>query len=104
MPWNGPVAWLKACLGIAAMAAARKRNCYSNTQYRRIAARCGAKRTRVAVAHSLLTAAWHVLSTNTAYHDLGADYFLQREDPQRRIRKMISILEGHGYTVTTGAA
>lgn len=96
--------WLKATLGVAAMAAARKRNCYSNTQYRRIAARRGAKRARVAVGHSLLIAAWHVLSTQTAYHDLGADYFLQRDDPQRRIRKMISILEGHGYTITKQAA
>jgi transposase len=96
--------WLKATLGVAAMTAARTRNCYSNTQYRRIAARRGAKRARVAVGHSLLTAAWHVLSTNTTYRDLGADYFLQREDPQRRIRKMIGILEGHGYTITTHAA
>lgn len=96
--------WLKACLGVAAMAAARKRNCYSNSQYRRIAARRGAKRARVAVGHSLLIAAWHVLSTNTAYHNLGADYFLQHHDPQRRIRKMISILEGHGYTITTQTA
>jgi transposase len=58
--------WLKAGLGIAAMAAARKRNCYPNSQYRRIAARRGAKRARVAVAHSLLIATWHVLATNTA--------------------------------------
>jgi transposase len=96
--------WLKAGLGIAAMAAARKRNCYPNSQYRRIAARRGAKRARVAVAHSLLIPTWHVLATNTAYHDLGADYFIQRDDPQRRIRKMISILEGHGYTITSNVA
>jgi transposase len=92
--------WLKAALGIAAMAAARKRHSYTSAQYRRIAARRGAKRARVAVAHSLLTATWHVLSTRTPYHDLGADYFHRRNDPQRRVRTMIGILEGHGYTIT----
>jgi hypothetical protein len=43
-------------------------------------------------------------STNSPKPDHTASRCPQRDDPQRRIRNMISILEGHGYTITKQAA
>jgi transposase len=61
--------------------AIRRKNSYTNALFRRVATRRGGKRAQVAVAHSLLVSAWHVLATKTACHDLGGDYFLTRDNP-----------------------
>jgi transposase len=92
--------WLKAALGAAALGAIRKKNSYTNALFRRIAARRGGKRAQAAVAHSLLVTAWHILTTNTGYHDLGGDYFLNRINPDHRRRRAIATLERLGYHVT----
>ena len=92
--------WLKATLGSAALGATRKKDTYLAAQYRRITARRGAKRAQTAVAHSILVAAWHVLSTNTPYHDLGSDYFINRDNPDHRRRRAVAQLERLGYHVT----
>jgi transposase len=92
--------WLKASCGTAALGAIRTRNRYPNAQFRRIAARRGGKRAVTAVAHTLLTTAWHVLTTNTPYHDLGGDYFLTRDNPQRHRRRAVELLQRLGYRVT----
>jgi transposase len=65
--------WLKAALGTASMGAIRTKNSYAHALFRRVAVRRGGKRAQAAVAHSLLVAAWHVLTTHTSYHDLGGD-------------------------------
>jgi hypothetical protein len=54
----------------------------------------------LAVAHSLLVAAWHVLTTHTSYHDLGGDYFIARDNPEHRRRRALLQLERLGYRVT----
>ena len=92
--------WLKAALGTAAMGAIRTRQSYANALFRRVAARRGGKRAQTAVAHCLLVAAWHVLATRTPYHDLGGDYFLNRDNPDHRRRRAIAQLERLGYQVT----
>jgi transposase len=92
--------WLKSALGTAALGAIRTKNSYTQALFRRIAARRGGKRAQTAVAHSLLTTAWHILTTNTNYHDLGADYFLNRINPEHRRRRAITQLERLGYHVT----
>jgi transposase len=92
--------WLKAALGAAALGAIRTKNSYTNALFRRVAARRGGKRAQTAVAHSLLTTAWHLLTTNTEYHDLGGDYFLNRINPDHRRRRAIAQLERLGYHVT----
>ena len=58
--------WLKAALGTASMGAIRTKNSYAHALFRRVAVRRGGKRAQAAVAHSLLVAAWHVLTTHTA--------------------------------------
>jgi len=44
--------------------------------------------------------AWHVLATRNPYHDLGGDYFLNRDNPDDRRRRAIAQLERLGYQVT----
>jgi transposase len=97
--------WLKSALGAAALGAAalgaiRKKNSYTNALFRRVAARRGGKRAQTAVAHSLLVTSWHMLTTNTAYHNLGGDYFINRDNPDHRRRRAVTTLERLGYHVT----
>lgn len=89
---------LKRVLGTAAMAAIKQKNSYYGVYYRRIAARRGSHRALVAVMHKLTTAIWHVLTNNTTHHDLGADYFTQR-NPQHTIQRIISQANAIGLTV-----
>ncbi|MEV0431505.1 hypothetical protein [Micromonospora sp. NPDC050495] len=98
-PTRQPLA-RKAVLGQAAMAAARSKDSSPGAQYRRIAARRGAKRATVAVGHGLLVAIWHVLDSNTEYRSLGWDHFHIRIDPTRQRLRLIAQLERLGYHVT----
>jgi hypothetical protein len=66
-------------------------------QYQR--ARRGANRASLAVAHSLLTAVWHMLQTGQTYLDPGGDYYTRRE-PARTTRRFVAQLERLGHTVT----
>jgi transposase len=50
--------WLRRTLGQAAWSARNKKNSYAAAQFRRLAARRGRKRAIIAVAHSLLVAAY----------------------------------------------
>jgi transposase len=96
--------WLGRTLIEAARAAARTKDTYLGAQYRRIAARRGPNKAAVAVAHSMIVAAWHMLSTGETYRELGADYFTTRIDRQRHARRLTHQLEQLGYTVTLTAA
>ena len=81
--------WLCGALGTAAMAAARTRDTtYLGARYRRLVPRLGKKKAIVAVEHSILTAAWHMLTDDVDYHDLGGDYFA-RLDPERAMRRIV---------------
>ncbi len=91
--------WLRRALTEAAWAAARTKNTYLSAQYRRLAPRRGKKRAIVAVAHTMLTAAYHVLRESVPYAELGADYF-DRLDPNRVTRYLVKRLEKLGHKVT----
>jgi transposase len=91
--------YLARVLGEAAVAASRT-NTFLGERYRRIARRGGAKKAIVAVGRSILVIMWHLLSDpDTRFHDLGADYFLQHTNTQRRIRNHVSQLTALGYRV-----
>jgi transposase len=90
--------WLRAALVEAAHAAARTKGTYLAAQYRRIAARRGAKRAAVAVGHSILVALHQMLSTGAMYEDLGATWFDER-DRRAIVRRSVQRLEGLGYKV-----
>lgn len=96
--------WLRAALVEAAQSAGRmKQSTYISAQYRRLAARRGAKRAAVAAAHSLIVMIYHMLSRHEPYHDLGGDYFEERERHERE-RRLARHLESLGYTVTPPAS
>jgi hypothetical protein len=67
--------WLKTALLESAWAAAHSRKSYLGAQFRRICQRRGPKRAGIAVAHSILVIAYHMLRNGVDFNDLGADYF-----------------------------
>jgi transposase len=92
--------WLRTALVEAARAAARTKGAYLAAQYRRLAARRGAKRAAVAVAHSLLSIVYVLLTgQQQGYHDLGNHYFDER-DRQAVERRLVRRLEALGYNVS----
>ncbi len=71
--------YLKGVLGVAALAASRSKNTYLSVEYRRIAARRGPMKALVALEHSMLIAAFTMLTNGDFYRDPDADYFTQRQ-------------------------
>ncbi|MFC9911063.1 IS110 family transposase [Streptomyces sp. NPDC127197] len=96
--------WLKNALGLAATAAARSKDTCLASRYKRIAVRRGKKRALVALGHTILTSIWHMLTNDAEYHDLGADYFLQRTGRARQTRRLVSQLNMLGYQVSLQSA
>lgn len=90
---------LRSALIEAAHAAARSKGTYLAAQYRRIAARRGAKKAAVAVGHSILVSAYHLLRKGENYHELGGAYFDER-DRQAVERRLVRRLEALGHKVT----
>ena len=62
------------------------------------------KKAIVVVAHTLVIIIWHILATGKPYHELGADYFTTRLDPECETRRLIAKLEALGHTVTLDPA
>ena len=100
-PTGAPKAnkWLRRALGEAATATALTHT-HLGARYRRLAKRRGKNRAKLAVGHSLLTAAWHMITTDSPHHDLGEDHYTRRINPDRRRHHLITQLEQLGYTVT----
>jgi transposase len=91
--------WLRSILIEAAQAAGRTRGTYLRAQYHRLAARRGKKKALVAVGHSILVIAYHLLRQQTTYRDLGPLYFDQH-DEHRVTRRLVHRLQALGYTVS----
>lgn len=90
--------WLRRMLVDAAHGASRTSS-YLGAQYHRVAARRGAKRAAVAVGHSQLVIAYHVLRDGRPFEDLGANYFDERDREHVR-RRLTRRLEALGFEVT----
>ena len=91
--------WLKTTLVQAAWAAVKVKNGYLQAQFHRIRARRGAKKAIIAVAASMLSAAWHMLRDGTEWIDLGAAHF-DRADATKTANRLIRRLQQIGYQVT----
>jgi transposase len=89
---------LRTALVVAAQAASHKRDSYLSAQYRRLAARRGPKKAIVALAHSLLVIAYHVLKRRVNFADLGPTYFDERNRVSVQ-RQLVRRLERMGYKV-----
>jgi transposase len=92
--------WLRTALVQAANAATRTKGTYLAAQYARIKGRRGHNKTVVAVAHSILVIAWHLLTHEQPYTDLGGDYFLQRQSNEAYKNRLVRQLERMGHKVT----
>jgi len=90
--------WLKTALVQVAWVAARTRNTYLWAQFLRLKSRRGPKKAILAVAASILTAAFYILKDGVTYHELGADYF-ERRDKAHIARRLIRRLEQLGLSV-----
>lgn len=89
--------WLKSLLVQCAWAAV-KRPGYLQAQYWRLKSRRGPKKAIIAVAASILGAAYVILKDGQDYRDLGADHF----DRNNRMRTVVSLtnrLRRLGYEV-----
>jgi transposase len=95
--------WLKPTLINAAWAATRKKDCYLRAQFLRIKSRRGAKKAILAVASSMLTAAYFMLRDGVEYHDLGARHFEQR-DKEQLAKRLLQRLRDLGVAVEVRAA
>jgi hypothetical protein len=75
------------------------------SQYRRLVKRRGDKKAIVAVAHSILVIAYHLLRDGASYRELGGDYFdcLNADRLTRYHTKRLAAL-GYAVTLTKCAA
>jgi transposase len=90
--------WLKTALVTAAWAAVRVKGSYLQAQFLRFKTRRGAKKAILAVAASMLNAAWHMLKDRVEYKDLGADHFARR-DRSKAILRLVRRLNDLGCKV-----
>lgn len=95
--------WLKTTMVQAAWSAVKAKNSYFRAQYLRLKARRGSKKAIVAVAASMLTAAYHMIKNDVEYRELGADYF-QSRSKQLLAQQLVRRLRHMGYQVDLRAA
>jgi len=92
---------LRTALVEAAVSASHKKGSYLRDKFYRLRARRGTKRAAMAIAHKILIAAYHMLSTRSPYRDLGPTY-LDGIEKRRTTRNLVRRLERLGYEVTLG--
>ncbi len=90
---------LRTALTQAANAAARTKGTYLQAQYHRLAGRRGRKRAIMAVAHSILIIAYHLIVRKEPYRELGGDYF-DNIHPEKTAKRLIKRLEQLGFQIS----
>ena len=90
--------FLKSALFAAASAAVRTKGSYYRDKYNRLRARRGPVRALMAIAHKLLVAAFHMLSTGENFRDLGEGH-LDRVARKRSVTRLVQRLGNLGYDV-----
>ena len=90
---------LKTTLAQCAKVNALKRGPYLNAQDYRIAARRGPNRATIAVAHTILIIAYHIIKDGTVYHELGDNYFDELKK-DAILNRSLRRIEALGYDVT----
>ena len=87
---------LRSTLITCAHCAVRNKNSFFYAQWARIRAHRGGMRAYVAVAHSMLTAVYHILKDGTKFKDLGAGYYNQF-NKERKIKSYLKRLKELGW-------
>jgi len=91
--------WLKTTLVQCAWAAIRTKDSYLRAQFHRLKSRVGPMKAIIAVAASMLTAAYHMLTTGHPYKDLTGAHF-DRRDHAKLTKRLVRRLEHLGLKVT----
>jgi transposase len=91
--------WLKTVLVQTAWCATRTKGTYLPALFGRLRARRGPRKAIMAVAASILTAAYWMLRRGVVYQDLGADHF-ERRDRSRLAARLAHKLQDLGFDVT----
>lgn len=94
----GPT-WLRTVLIECANSVVKSKGTYLSERYRQVARRRGHKKAIVAVAHKILTTAWHLLTNDEPYVDPGPE-FLRSMTAHKIRQRSIRQLQGLGYVVT----
>lgn len=89
---------LRSTLVECVWAASRSKGNFFKARFWRLASKIGKKKATVAVARSMLVAIYHMLKNNTAYVDLGADYYANLHT-EKIVKRSIHTLCSLGYTV-----
>jgi transposase len=95
--------WLKTLLVQCSWAAVRVKKSYLRAQFHRLKSRAGPMKAICAVAASILTAIFHMLSTGLPYKDLTDAHF-DRRDSTKLAKRLVKRLEDLGLKVTLEAA
>ncbi len=90
---------LRVALVQAAHAASHTRNTYLSAQYHRLAGRRGKKRAILAVAHSILVIAFHLIERKEPYRELGGNYF-DKQRPEATAQRLMKRLQSLGYDIS----
>jgi len=90
--------WLKATLVEAAWAASKTKGSYLKARYHRLVSRRGKKRAAVAVGHTILIIAYHIIKEQCVYLELGADFF-DRLNEQHLVNRLTKRIAALGYKV-----
>jgi transposase len=75
------------------------KNTYLQAQFLRLRARRSPKKAIMAVAASILTAAYHMLKNGVDYLDLGPDHF-RSADKTKSVNRLLRKIENLGFEVT----
>jgi hypothetical protein len=86
---------LRKTLVQSVTSAIKNKKSFFSAQYQRLVVRMGEKKAIVAVAHSMLTAIYYVLS-GKEYRDLGSDYYTQF-NKEKKIQSHLKQLKKLGW-------
>ncbi len=89
---------LRTTLTQAAQSASTCKGSFFSAQYSKIAIRRGKNRAKIAVAHSMLIAIWHILRDGVEFRDLGADYYNQF-NREKKANSLMKKLLDLGFSV-----
>ena len=87
---------LRTTLVQKAQSATLTKNTFFRAQYDRLLVRRGKNRAKMAVAHSIIIAIWHMLKHGTQYNELGGGYY-NSFNPEKKINMHLKKLAELGW-------
>lgn len=87
---------LKTTMIQCAQTAKKSKGSYFKAQFDRLVVKRGKNRAKVAVAHSMLIAIYHMLKFNVPFHDLGEDYY-NHFNTEKKINHYLRKLQNLGW-------